>query len=386
MCPSNELVKDFDGLYGHSVLPSVSEDISLRLDYKKHLCNAHWHTPPQEWLIPAVRALAEADRSRYINANAVHYCEWLQLMSYWADISQEGNPSALILLESWTGHRDWSTDSPKKIVSSRMEDCSSLVKELHWGERSANHLALFIHGFYLDNLAFMLKSIEPNDIPSIDLYVSTPIHQLYAVSSLIRRQKWQRVYLVGVPNRGRDIAPFITKLLPEALSVGHKSFIKVHTKKSPHLTNGQDWSDHLINSLLDQDLMRTLEDQLLKEPELGLLAPAGTVVPITIQLQNNGKHLMALQRRFHVSGKELLSASFVAGTMFAGRLNWLKTLCSIAPQFDCFEPESGQTDGTLAHALERWIGVLASRSSLRIKQLPGDSSSIPDFGYGEYRS
>ena len=386
MCPSQELLKDFDGSYEHSVLPSASEDSSLRLDYKQNLFDAHWHTPPQEWVIPAVRALTEIDRALYINGNAVNYCEWLRLMSYWADLSQEGNPSALLLLESWNGHRSWWTDAPKQTLASHVEHCSAFARELQWGNLSPNHLALFIHGFYLDNLNSILQSIDSRDVPLIDLYVSTPIHQLYAVASILRRQRWPRVYLVGVPNRGRDIAPLVIKLLPKALSVGHKAFIKVHTKKSPHLTNGQDWGDHLTKSLLDHDLIRSLENQLLHNADLALLAPAGTIVPITIQLQNNGRHLTTLQRRFHISGKELLLSSFVAGTMFAGRLNWLEPLCTIAPQFSCFEPESGQTDGTLAHAIERWVGVLALKKSLRMEQLPGDSSSLPDFGYGEYRS
>ena len=215
--------------------------------------------------------------------------------------------------------------------------------------------------------------------------MSTPIRQVHAVTALLRRQGWSRVRLFGVPNRGRDLAPFVPHLLPAALSVGHHAFIKVHTKSSPHLADGQDWGDYLVNSMLDNKLISELQDRLSSDIKLGLVAPAGTVVPITLQLHNNGRHLGALQSRYDLKGKHLLSAHFIAGTMFAGRLDILESLCSPIPALQRFEPEAGQTDGTFAHALERWIGVLAYSGCKRIEELPGDELKIPSFGYNKVR-
>ena len=110
------------------------------------------------------------------------------------------------------------------------------------GERNPEHIALMIHGFYVDQLETMLTRLPPggkkDGLPGLDLYVSTCKEKLNTVQSLLARQKWPSVYIASCPNRGRDIAPFLLHLLPAALKAGHCYFIKVHTKKSPHLHKG----------------------------------------------------------------------------------------------------------------------------------------------------
>ena len=212
-------------------------------------------------------------------------------------------------------------------------------------------------------------------------YVSTPLERLAAAAAVLRRKGCLVVKLFGVTNRGRDIAPFLLQLLPAVLANGHRGFIKLHTKASPHLADGEDWGEHLIASLLDPSLLQGLGKQLQMDHGLGLLAPAGTRVPITLQLQNNGPHLLQLQRRSGRGGVALLGAEFIAGSMFAGRVKLLKPLLDLAQQISDFEPEAGQTDGTLAHALERWIGVLAHHQRFRVDELPGNSRAMPGFGY-----
>ncbi|NDC16284.1 MAG: hypothetical protein EBZ76_14280, partial [Synechococcaceae bacterium WB9_2_170] len=117
---------------------------------------------------------------------------------------------------------------------------------------------------------------EAVDGPAIDLYVSTPPEQLNLVAQLLRDQGWERVRLFAVENRGRDLAPFLLQLLPSALRGGHEFFVKVHTKRSTHLVDGERWADHLTRSLLSTAAVRDCVEQLQRNPKLGLLAPAGT--------------------------------------------------------------------------------------------------------------
>ena len=238
-----------------------------------------------------------------------------------------------------------------------------------------------VHGYYLDGLKALLAQVPDALRSQIDLYVSAPLQRWSAVSSRLRCCGFASVRLFGVANRGRDIAPFVLQLLPAVLAAGHRSFVKLHTKASPHLSDGEDWGDHLLNSLLEPSLLQGLNQRLQADPELGLLAPAGTKVPITLQLQNNGEHLKALQRRTGLPGMTVLAADFAAGGMFAGRVSVLEPLVALALELDDFEAEAQQTDGTLAHALERWIGVLSRQQGLRIDELPGDARAMPGFGY-----
>jgi GT2 family glycosyltransferase len=373
----------FDGVYQQALLPERSSDPSRRLNYELHLRDAHWHAPPHGWRIPAVRALAANDWDCYRNASAKRYREWLQLVSYWSVLQRNGDPSSPVLLESWGGHRRWWGGEGELQVTSHAssEPIASTVQVLSWGECSAENLALMVHGYYLDGLASMLHRLDPQGEPSIDLYVSTPIRQRDAVATLLRRQGWPRVRLFGVPNRGRDLAPFVCHLLPAALAVGHQAFLKVHTKSSPHLSDGEDWGHHLFTSILNSDLIGGLQKRLQNDSELGLLAPAGTVMPITVQLHNNGQHLAGLQHRWGIDGEQLLRTHFIAGSMFAGRLQSLEPLLALSSEFSRFEPEAGQTDGTFAHALERWIGVIFHQSGQRMDELPGNPRSVPSFGF-----
>ena len=67
--------------------------------------------------------------------------------------------------------------------------------------------------------------------------------------------------------------------------------------------------------------------------------------------------------------------------MMAGRLSALRPLLDLGLRLDQFEPEAGQTDGTLAHALERWIGVVIQQQGLELRELKGTRAGIPEFGH-----
>ena len=67
--------------------------------------------------------------------------------------------------------------------------------------------------------------------------------------------------------------------------------------------------------------------------------------------------------------------------MFMARTNALRPLLSLGLSLDDFEFEAGQVDGTLPHALERWVGVAAKSKGYQQAQAPGDEHLVPDFGF-----
>lgn len=129
------------------------------------------------------------------------------------------------------------------------------------------------------------------------------------VDSLFRQQGWLRVHLVGVSNRGRDIDAFVLKLLPAALQQGHSAFVKLHSKASIHLQNGDDWGQRLVDTLLDPALLRELTERLRQDPTLGLLSRAGTLLPISVALQEKVDHLEKLLQQNRWSGQWVVQQS-----------------------------------------------------------------------------
>ena len=94
---------------------------------------------------------------------------------------------------------------------------------------------------------------------------------------------------------------------------------------------------------------------LNEDPGVGLLAPAGTCVPLALHIDRNYTRVSAYQDSCEAEGSWLLNQNYIAGSMLAGRLEsialWIKMVDSLSD----FEVEDGQTDGTLAHGLERTL-------------------------------
>ena len=359
------------------------------VNYLQNLRKAHHEMNPHRPWIPAVNGLTPEQEPLWRNASANRYCQWLLQSSAWSRIRYLEHREAPLCIDNWDSHQRWWNPEIERTsftINHQDQPAKDQAVSHKWGELRKENIAIMIHGFYLDKLQHILNTLprgdHKNGIPDLDLYVSTPYSQFEKVKDILINQRWSRVYLCGVSNRGRDIAPFILNLLPEALRTGHHSFVKLHTKKSPHLKGGIDWSDHLINSLLNKKFLSKLNDNIENEPHLGLFAPAGTLLKSSVALGCNVDHLQILLEKKQWDGAWALRQPYVAGSMMAGRLSAMESLQQLQLTIDDFEPEQGQTDGTLAHALERLISWQYANQDLTIKTLPSESQSVPQFGFG----
>lgn len=354
--------------------------------YGSFLHHAHHRRQPdgKAAVIPAVLPLrAGAEEDGFCGGTAECYREWLEQTLAWAELWQQPADDGLVLVENWEGHRRWSPPSASSAsppaTTARPSPTSS---SLGWGEMVADNPAVLLHGFHLDLLGQTLQELRTEQNTPIDLYISTPLEQQTEAAALVKTQGWQRVEIVGIDNRGRDIAPFLLELLPRALANGHPWLLKLHTKRSEHLAEGDQWSQHLRRTLAQAAARRLLDDWFAADSSLGLIAPPGSLHPCTVSLNQNAKHLKSLLPRLQLRGKWFLQQSFVAGSMFAARSQALAPLTKLNLQIDDFEAEMNQRDGTLAHALERLMMAVVTDAGLLVRELPGNHNSIPLFGHG----
>ena len=105
-------------------------------------------------------------------------------------------------------------------------------------------------------------------------------------------------------------------------------------------------------------------------------------MPISLTLHKNYENLMKFLHQSSMQGEWLLQQHFIAGSMFAGRLEALKFVQQGMIDTLCGEKEVGQTDGTISHALERWLSLIAIQNGWDIRELQHQGEAVvPGFGY-----
>ena len=164
-------------------------------------------------------------------------------------------------------------------------------------------------------------------------------------------------------NRGRDMRPFLVALA-ELRRLGYRYGCKIHSKRSLHLKRGDAWREKLLDALLpDAASVRRTLGALAQAGGPGLMVAPDSLMDCGVPERHlaNVAWLDVLLRRM---GREDLVGNyrfqFPAGSMFWFKVEALAGLDDLGLAGDPFEPEVGQLDSTLAHALERVVGVYAA--------------------------
>lgn len=221
-------------------------------------------------------------------------------------------------------------------------------------------IAVHLHLYYVDLLEEFFAYF--NNIPyKFDLFVSC---REDADPFDIKRQfkKLKNVSRVEVQktiNRGRDIAPLYVQF-GEEIS-GYDYFLHVHSKKSVYSGKEQyGWRRYSLDCLLkDEETVKKIF-AVFESTNIGLFYPETFgEMPIIAQdwLENAG------------GGRKLLAElgipfedgffNYPVGSFFWARTDAVKPVFDRRLKYDDFPPESGQTDGTLAHILERAIAFVS---------------------------
>ncbi len=100
--------------------------------------------------------------------------------------------------------------------------------------------------------------------------------------------------------------------------------------------------------------------------DIGIAAADPYLVPLARYWGQNQPRVEWLARRMGIDAIDPVKDVFPAGTMFFARALALEPLLNIALNLDDFEPEEGQRDGTMAHAIERVIAYSARAAGLTV--------------------
>ncbi len=183
-----------------------------------------------------------------------------------------------------------------------------------------------------------------------------------------------QVDLIAVENRGRDMLP-LALVAQRALDTGAEVFIKVHTKRSPHLgEQGVIWRAELLNGLLpDLDSVEHTVRFVAAERSFGFGVPIASLGGKAHRGKNRAA-LSLLSRRAGLRVPRRLY--FPAGGMYWCSRGWLEAVAALGLTAEDFEAELGQLDSTMAHALERLIGCYSATKKATIWVL-GSPEGMP---------
>lgn len=221
-------------------------------------------------------------------------------------------------------------------------------------------VAVHAHMYYADLAEEFTGHLS--QIPcSFDLYASTSNEEgRRAVAAAFDKiPNVAHIDVRVVPNIGRDIAPFVVEFGRE-LS-GYDIVSHIQTKKSLYNNGSTDgWRESTLNSLFEDPERIALYLRTLQTGRYGMIYPQcfyNLPYMANTWLANSGI-ARAWAPRFGVDKIPDGYFDFPAGSMFWARTDAIRPLLEAGLQWSDFPPEQGQTDGTLAHCIERMLGVV----------------------------
>jgi lipopolysaccharide biosynthesis protein len=241
-------------------------------------------------------------------------------------------------------------------------------------EPSPSRCAVVAHCWHMDKveeLATQLACLTP----TLHVHATCQFQDVSAVRALFKRHGVP-AHVEGVHNRGRDVLPFL-RTAATVRRNGYDFLLKVHTKSSRHRPDGDIWCKQLFDVLLDPASVAATLEALKTDPSLGMVGPRGHFVSASTFESGNARGLDFIRQLTGIR-EEHAAGGFFAGTMFWIRIDALAPLLDSCITESHFEPERGQTDGTLAHAIERVLPQAVLASGYRIADVQGDEIRPPE--------
>jgi lipopolysaccharide biosynthesis protein/glycosyltransferase involved in cell wall biosynthesis len=163
--------------------------------------------------------------------------------------------------------------------------------------------------------------------------------------------------------------------------LNYKYICKIHTKKSVYINTGKEWQRDMMDKLLgSQEMVARIKRAFDEHPDWGLIGPQGHVVPHTFYWTLNAESVNRLANSINIPTVGM-DFSYVAGSMFWFRPEALSLVLQLGLHTQDFEPEQGQIDGTLAHAVERLFGLAAKHTGYVIGESSGHAVGLPEIPF-----
>ena len=321
----------------------------------------------------------EAEGLQNIGDVILHYCrsgslkgidpsnlfETENYFSKYPDVKESGlNPMVHCFKFGMNEHR-YSMDNihfMRKMADIKRPEPSAINATIE--DLKTKKIGVFLHIFYPElgeEIATRLKNIPC----SIDIFISTKEDSVLSLENIFKRvDNAQKVEVRHFSNIGRDVAPFIVGFKDQILN--YDLILKLHSKKSPHSNALSGWFLHCLDNLIGSEVITATNLKALQSPEVGIVYPIENYA-LSLGIKHDscwghedGNYTKAnpFLKRFNLDHITRDSQfRFPTGTMFWCKPELLKPILDWDLGWNDFDEEGGQIDGTIAHSIERLIGL-----------------------------
>jgi lipopolysaccharide biosynthesis protein len=222
-------------------------------------------------------------------------------------------------------------------------------------------VALLVHVYYSDLVEEIISYAKNIDV-EFDILI-TCVQDAYQAVSKRFNEEFPNclVDIKVVPNKGRDIAPFLCNHIENYFRYDY--ICKIHSKKSVHAGGINNWRNFLFDRLLgSQEQVNDILAKFENDENLGIQFPEySEAIKPFIEWGSNKVICQELMGTLGLECPEKLP-DFPAGSMFWFRPKALDILLKQNWKIQDFPYENGQIDETIMHAVERCL-ILISQST-----------------------
>ena len=235
-------------------------------------------------------------------------------------------------------------------------------------------VGIHIHVYYIDMIDIFIKHLINFPI-FFDLFITVNLQEnkdiclkYFTKEKLI---KLNNITIKIVENRGRDIAPWIIEFAN--IQHNYDLFCHLHTKKSLHNYELKEWAEYLIDNLISEKASKSILTNFVLNDDVSMIfPPIYYQIPIFIANpdKNDDNNISKLLEKLNINftpDAEISNFVFPAGTMLWYRPKILKPLFDLNFKYEDFPKEPIPVTGTLAHAIERVIGIIGEQANYKIK-------------------
>jgi hypothetical protein len=294
----------------------------------------------------------------------------IKLLRLYAQDASAGTGTSTAPTPLWSGVVLYRKKQSSPPVPPPLPELPAFLPPPPRAENAAPRIGVFLHLYYTDlwpEFAAYLSQISE----AFDLHVSVSLSCAEAFAEIKNtiQSCFPGAQVYAVENRGRDILPFLSVFQKVPLGK-YKYLCKIHSKKAIHRwwADGDFWRRNLLTDMLgSRRITASILQRFDADKSLGILVPWNNLQPWTPASHDpNRETVKALAVRMGVP--VVGDYTFPSGAMCWARVSALEPLRRADIRAEEFPEESGQEDGTMAHAVERAFGVSVQGAGFRSEE------------------